>query len=278
MGKRSKKLNKLNKILQQEAGTKCTEELLTGIAQHVKEGEYNLALEGLAELLKNKVYDAEAMYAGAYSYFMLGDHKRAVDWINNTLVYAPRHLPVRVLLARLCLLEERVNDAMALYEYVLEHGGNTLDASVIEEITIVGEGYSGQKARSIEADYPRIAKLIEPISKYERKTIGEKTIVDTQEEKNTVDDLCYKIMMEEQALSYKLQMLNKFASEFYLQGQLREAETLLLAALKIDNTNESTLRNMFMVQIGLGRKEAAEKIAAEKGVTDFALLKILQSC
>ena len=271
MGKQRKKLKKNNV-------NKCSRELLAEITQHMKVEEYNLVIENLAELLKNKVYDADAMYAGAYSYFMLGDYKRAADWINNTLSYAPNHIQVRVLLARLCLLEERVDDAMALYEYVLEHGAKSLEASVVEEISIVGEGYSGQKARSIEADYPEIAKLIEPIRKNDRKPIGEKKIGDTQEVKMDARDLCHKIMKENQTLAYKLQVLNKFAGGFYMNGQLHDAETLLLAALKIDHANEITLRNMAMVQIGLGCKEKAEKIVAQMSVPDFVLLKMIQSC
>ncbi len=275
MGKNSKKLKK-QKTIQKKDVNKWTREALAEIAMHMKDEEYNLVLEKMAELLKNKVYDADAMYAAAYSYFMLGDYRRAADWINNTLSYAPNHLLVRVLLARLCLLEERVDDAMALYEYVLERGGNTLDASIVEEIAIVGDGYSGQKAQKIDRDYPEIAKLIEPIRKNDKKMICEKKIDDTQEIKNDAGSLCHKIMMENQPLSYKLKILNKFAGGFYMNGQLRDAETLLLTALKIDHASEITLRNMAMVQIALGSKEKAEKIVAEMSVPDFVLLKMIQ--
>ena len=37
------------------------------------------------------MYDAETMYAGAYSYFMLGDYNRAAQWIKSTLAFAPKH-------------------------------------------------------------------------------------------------------------------------------------------------------------------------------------------
>ncbi len=96
--------------------------LLTEIAQYMEKEDYNLVLERIAELIRNKVYDADAMYAGAYSYFRLGDYERAADWVNNTLTYALGHLQAHVLLGHLCLVEDRVEEAMALYEYVLEHG------------------------------------------------------------------------------------------------------------------------------------------------------------
>lgn len=133
-------------------------------------------LENLAELINNEVYDADAMYAGAYSYFMLGDYERATVWINNTLSYNPKHLQVRVLLGRLCLLNDCVDDAMALYENVLEHGKYNLEEGILEEIISIGEGYAGQKARRIDADYPEIAKLIGNIGMTNDRTVSENKI------------------------------------------------------------------------------------------------------
>ena len=264
--------------MQKDSIDKRADVLLAEIAQYLKDEDYNLVIEKLGELISHKVYDAEAMYAGAYSYFMLGDYGRAADWVNNTLSYNPEHLKVRVLLGRLCLLHERVDDAIAVYEYVLEHGGNMLDADILEEIARVGEGYAGQKARSIDADYPAIAKLIGNNAGTGKKKMGENDIDDTQEMKIDADNLCHKVMTANRSLADKVKMLNTFAGGFYLNGQLHEAETLLLAALEIDNTSEATLRNMVMVQIGLGCKEKAERIVSEMSVPDFALLKIIQSC
>ena len=277
MGRRSKNIKRSQKKAQKEVVAKGANVLLAEITQYLKDEEYNLVLEKLAELINLKVYDAEAMYAGAYSYFMLGDYERAADWVNNTLSYDAEHLQVRVLLGRLCLLNERVDDAMAVYEYVLEHGGNTLDESILDEITSVGEGYAEQKARSIDADYPAIAKLIENSAGTDRTALDENQADDMQKIKVDVNNICHKVMMEHQSLADRLKLLNTFAGGFYLNGQLHEAEALLLAALKIDNTSDFTLRNMAMVQIGLGCKEKAERIAAEMSMPDFALLKIIQS-
>ncbi|WP_026766466.1 tetratricopeptide repeat protein [Selenomonas ruminantium] len=275
---RSNNIESHKKKVQQEGMPKGENSILTMIAQYLKDEEYNLVLEKLAELINDEVYDAEAMYAGAYSYFMMGDYDRAADWINNTLTYNPQHLKVRILLARLLLLNDRVDDAIALYEYVLKHGGNTLDKDVLEEITCVGEGYAGQKAQSIGVDYPEIAKLIGNIDCPDEKTICKNTINDTKDTKTDAINICHKIMMEKQSLEYKLVMLNKFAGSFYLKGQLHDAETLLLSALDIDSADEKTLRNMVMVQIGLGRIEKAGKMAAEMCSTDFVLLKKIHSC
>ncbi len=277
MGKKSKKIKKVE---QKNVKNKVSKTILTEITQHMQKEEYSLVLECIAELIENKVYDAEAMYAGAYSYFRLGDYERSADWVNNTLTYDPNHLLARVLLGHLCLLEDRVEDAMSLYEYVLEHGGNTLESSVIEEITSIGEGYAGQKAESIEGDYPEIAKLLGCSVNTDTLIVSDskKDITDTKEIKEDAESLCHKIMMENRSLSYKVKLLNTFAGGFYLNGQLQEAETMLLTALKIDNASEATLRNMVMIQIGLGCKEKAEKIVTEMSVPDFTLLKMIQSC
>ena len=249
-------------IVKNNVTSRLAESLLTEIIHHMKNEEYNLVLEALAELIKNEVYNAEAMYAGAYSYFMLGDYERAVYWIDNTLSYEPKHLQARVLLARLCLLEDRVDDAMALYEYVLEHGGDALEESIVEEIVSVGEGYAGQKAGRIDVAYPEIAKLIGCVDKSDILKINDNKGKnnDIQRVDDDVTKLCDKVLTESQSLAHKLKMLNTYASEFYLNGRLHDAELLLLAALKIDNASEITLRNMAMVQIGLGCKEKAKKI------------------
>ncbi len=95
-----------------------------------------------------------------------------------------------------------------------------------------------------------------------------------EEGKVEAETICHRIMMKNQPLEYKLKMLNTFAGGFYLNGQLKEAETLLLAALEIDNASDITLRNMAMVQLDLGYEEKAEKIVAEMSVPDFMLLNL----
>ena len=45
--------------------------------------------------------------------------------------------------------------------------------------------------------------------------------------------------------------------------------------MKIESANEITLRNMAMIQIGLGCKKKAEKIVAEMRIPDFMLIKMI---
>ena len=55
-------------------------------------------------------------------------------------------------MGHLCLLEDCVEDAMAVYENVLEIGGNKLEAKDIEDICSIGIGYVGQKGGHIDVD------------------------------------------------------------------------------------------------------------------------------
>lgn len=278
MGKKSKNINKHHGSIQGKLLFNDAEALSKKLAHHMKNEEYNLVLECIAELIRNKVYDAEAMYAGAYSYFMLGDYERAAQWIKNTLAFAPDHLKARVLMGHLCLLEDCVEDAMEVYENVLEIGGNELEAKDIEDIYSIGIGYAGQKGGQIDASsYPEIAKLIGQTGKTDSmiESNSDGIIADMREENEDAETICDKVMMENQPLTYKLKMLNTFAGGYYLSGQLHDAETLLEAALKLDSTNEITLRNMAMVQIGLGCKKKAEKIVAEMRIPDFMLIKMI---
>lgn len=271
-------MGKGQKMERKKIETKLAMGLLAEIVQHMQKEDYNQVLKCIAELIRNKVYDAEAMYAGAYSYFMLGDYQRAAQWVKNTLAFAPEHLKARILMGHLCLLEDCVEDAMAVYENVLEIGGNKLEAKDIEDICSIGLGYAGQKGGYIDAtSYPEIAKLIGQTGKTDSmiESNSDEIIADMREENEDAETICNKVMMENKPLAYKLKMLNTFAGEYYLRGQLHDAETLLEAALKLDSANEITLRNMAMVQIGLGCKKKAEKIVAEMRIPDFMLIKML---
>lgn len=176
------------------------------------------------------------------------------------------------------MLEDCVDDVMAEYENVLEIGGNKLEAKDIEDIYSIGIGYAGQKGGQIDASsYPEIAKLIGQTGKTDSmiESNPDGITTDVREENEDPATLCHKILVENKPLAYKLKMLNTFAGGYHLSGQLHAVENLLEVALKFDSANEITLRNMAVVQIGLGCKKKAEKIVAEMRIPDFVLIKML---
>ncbi|TYZ24156.1 alpha-1,2-fucosyltransferase [Selenomonas ruminis] len=81
---------------------------------------YADSLEVLAQLIGEGCRDAEIMYWGAVAYFYLGDYTRAASWIENTLTFAPGHIEVRLLLARLCMIQDRFDDAEAILDSLNE--------------------------------------------------------------------------------------------------------------------------------------------------------------
>lgn len=87
------------------------------------EKRYGEALDALAELVeKTKNLSPEHIFMGAKSYFELKDYDRAAQWVTNTLTFAPAHVEARLLLARICMMKNRAEDAMAILNLLLENG------------------------------------------------------------------------------------------------------------------------------------------------------------
>ena len=101
MGKLSRKVSKQQQKNKAQEVQQQMEPLKKKMQEQMAAEEYAPAIETMAELAKLQCMDPEVMYRGAYAYFMLGDYDRAANWINNTLTYAPQHVPARILLARL---------------------------------------------------------------------------------------------------------------------------------------------------------------------------------
>ncbi len=129
--------------------------------QLMKEEEYAKALEVLAEMIQLKDIQPEFLYDGAYAYFMLGDYERAAQWVNNVLSYDKTSLKARTLLGRICILEDRVEDGLAIFEYVLDKGKGQLPDEMQEEIEDVVSYYVRQDPESIRQEYPCMAEFME---------------------------------------------------------------------------------------------------------------------
>lgn len=160
MGKLGKKMAKNQKKNQEVQLQEEMNPLKRTMKEQIDEEKFADAIETMAELAKLKCMDPEVMYDGAYSYFMLGDYERAANWINNTLTYKPDHMMARVLLARLCLLEERTEDGLAIFDFVLEHYLDVLPDETQEEIEEILEYYGRNEADKLRRRYPHIAAFL----------------------------------------------------------------------------------------------------------------------
>lgn len=117
--------NKINKNRMKKRNNQA-KQVLTGLKhdmQQLMEAEdYTAAMDVMAEMAANKQMDGEIMYWGAQCYFFTEDFERAEKWVNNALNNGYISVGLKMLLATLCMSEERNEDGIKLCEAVLTEG------------------------------------------------------------------------------------------------------------------------------------------------------------
>lgn len=269
------------------------------IKQQMAAQDYPAALETLAESISQEVYDAECMYEGAFAYFMLGDYGRAAQWVQNTLEYAPDHAAARLLLARICILKDRVEDGLAIYEFVLAHEAAQITEEQREDMEDI-LAYYGQSEQSLVQKYPHVAALLHveaeapagaapaaeeaaptaegaaeesaPAGKTaETPVAGESG----QPDAAAAEQQIAAVLASAVGIAQKVHMLNAFAGGFFVAGAMEVAERYLAEALKLDTASAETLRNLAVLAHVQGDDARARKFASAMPETDFLLLASL---
>lgn len=160
MGKASRKLKKKQQqeeaVGRQEEAKELEQQLLSEIEQE----SYSDALETLAALAEKNAVSPAAMYAGAYAYFMLGDYDRAATWIDNTLRFAPGHVAARILLARLCILQEKVDAGLSIFELLTDKFLAGMSDEEKDEVESLSGFYGRNEPERILKEYPHLAKFL----------------------------------------------------------------------------------------------------------------------
>ena len=117
--------NKINKNRMKKRNNQA-KQVLTGLKhdmqQFMEAEDYTAAMDIMAEMAVKKQMDGEIMYWGAQCYFFTGDFERAEKWVNNALNNGYNSVGLKMLLATLCMSEERNEDAFKLCEVVLTEG------------------------------------------------------------------------------------------------------------------------------------------------------------
>lgn len=117
--------NKINKNRLKKRNNQA-KQVLTGLKhdmqQFMEAEDYAAAMDVMAEMAANKQMDGEIMYWGAQCYFFTGDFERAEKWVNNALNNGYNGVGLKMLLATLCMSEERNEDAFKLCDVVLMEG------------------------------------------------------------------------------------------------------------------------------------------------------------
>lgn len=254
----------------------------------MEQEEYTHYLEYLSDVIQDhgQEVDAELMYNGAYAYFMLGDYERATNWADSTLNMDEGHLKVRILLGRICILEERTEDALALFEFVLEHGEGKITQDEKEDIEVISSYYARKDESHIKEAYPHLAVLLGflPPSVLTQRQANKNFLLDkSQAVPSATDDavsLAEKqmkdILGQKISLRDKIRLLETTAGGYYMEGMTEIAERLLAAALTLDPLDDSLLRNMAIAQMEQGHREKALRFAAQMQKVDFLLLRVLK--
>ena len=282
----------MSKWYKKNAKTISVDEMKRKLVVQMADEEYGEALGTVAAMIEQGIEDADAFYDASYAYFMSGDYERATQWVDNTLRLAPQHLGARILLARICFLEERTSDGLAIAEFVLKNYAAALSAEDKEELAEVLDYYGTTKEDEIRAGYPAIAHFLQvdgaapkaqtatfqPLAQQVQRIEAQPVQQMQPSQQSAVDDekeamrLAQEILEKNIALLEKVHLLNSFAAGFFLAGSFTAAKHLLKQALGLDAHDEMTLKNMGYTLVALGECEAALELAARMKLPDFGLL------
>lgn len=219
--------NKINKNRMKKRNNQA-KQVLTGLKhdmqQFMEAEDYTAAMDVMAEMAANKQMDGEIMYWGAQCYFFTGDFERAEKWVNNALNNGYNSRGLKMLLATLCMSEERNEDAFKLCEVVLTEG---IDGMSKQEQEIfdnfmdnISYGYD-----ELVAEYPKISEYLQkkqadtevnsPVNKLKEILKGKKIEeakpqqVDVQEEVKTEPEETPSEDKAQAALARLRQLLSK---------------------------------------------------------------------
>lgn len=247
-------------------------ELKVKMMQQMNDMSYADALSTMSELIAKKCYEPDVIYQGAKAYFLIGDYNRAADWVNNTLHYDSQHIDARLLLAKICLLEDRTDDAMALYTYVLQNYPQKLTNEQREEIK-EGAYYTWRTDGDWLSDqYPLVADLCSEQEAQNTENNGEQTNQGNGEV-DSVEDIVKQVLAHDTSLTEQIKLLNRFAGGYFVSRDFSAAQLLLEKALEIDGYDKQTLTNLAVLAKMQGNVDKALAYAAQIPECDFVLLR-----
>lgn len=122
--------------------------------------EYVEALDTMAEIAQHKKMDPEIMFMGATCYFMTGDYERSVNWINNTLTYDPQNVGARILLSRICILQDNLDQGLKILDFVAANQQSAISGKDREDLEKILKYYIANM-RDGMAKYPYLVAYYE---------------------------------------------------------------------------------------------------------------------
>lgn len=301
MGKANRKMNKNKKKKGQEMQSAMVQKLREELGALFAEEKYSDVINKLAELVQAGDYDPEMLYAGAYSYFMIGDYERSASMVENVLNFAPGHLAARILLARICILEDRTDDSLAIFDFVLEHSEAQLTQEQREDMEDILEYYGRNEAEHLKSEFPHVAAFLgltpavvpqaaaipaEPAAPVVPQNVSQETPVvagasmdePVKAEEKAAEDVeaeIQAVLNKDASLCDKVRLLQAFAGGHFTAGEYVAAAKLLETALSIDDKDINVIRNLAVLAKRMGKTDKALELAAKLPQTDFLLLDFL---
>lgn len=280
--------------------------------QHLFETEqYADYINRLAEIVQEGHYDEDALYRGAYSYFMLGDYLRAANMVNDVLTVSPMHLEARILLARICLLDDRTDDGLAIFDFILEHFKEQLTEAQTDDLKDVLDYYANTETENIRKNFPHVVRFLQAAGLMPEIAAAEvqdapqaetaaiecapvpETVeaVEAEAEEPSLDSATAsesaapdaaaeiaQVMAQQISLADKVRLLNAFAAAHFMAGaaEYAAAREELEQALQLDTASAETLRNLAVLAKCQGEAEKAWAFAAKLPTSDFLLMAFLE--
>lgn len=275
--------------------------------QHLFETEqYADYINRLAEIVQEGHYDEDALYHGAYSYFMLGDYLRAANMVNDVLTVSPMHLEARILLARICLLDDRTDDGLAIFDFILEHFTEQMTEAQTDDLKDVLDYYANTETENIRENFPHVTHFLQKVGLMPETAAADapqeaeaaSTCVPVPEaaevtEAEEPSELAAsaaaaapapdaaaeiaQVMAQQISLADKVRLLNAFAAAHFMAGaaEYAAAQAELEQALQLDTASAETLRNLAVLAKCQGETDKAWNFAAKLPTSDFLLMAFL---
>lgn len=271
--------NKINKNRMKKRNNQA-KQVLTGLKhdmqQFMEAENYTAAMDVMAEMAANKQMDGEIMYWGAQCYFFTGDFERAEKWVNNALNNGYNGVGLKMLLATLCMTEERNEDAFKLCDVVLTEGIEGMsqrEQEIFDNfMDNISYGYD-----ELVAQYPNISEYLQkkqvnsPVNKL-KQILKDKEVeeaksqqVDVQEEVKTEPEEAPSEDKAQAALARLRQLLskNKDSEEKQAVEEVNEVQEPAEATITREDITPEAVREKEVTASEIQQVEAAQPIAEE---------------
>lgn len=275
--------NKINKNKMKKRNNQVKHVLIGlkhDMQQFMEAEDYTAAMDIMAEMAANKQMDGEIMYWGAQCYFFTGDFERAEKWVNNALNNGYNSVGLKMLLATLCMTEERSEEAFKLCEAVLMEGiegmskqdqeifGNFMDNisygydELVSEYPKISE-YLQKKQADIEVNSP-VSKLKQILKSKEVEEVKPQQ-VDVQEEVKTELEEAPSEDKAQAALARLRQLLskNKAIEEKQTVEEVNEVQEPDEATITREDITQESVREKEVTASEIQQVEVAQPIVEE---------------